>query len=140
MTYTDYLGNPIAVGDKIVYPTQVGSSAANMNLAEVVEILDLIPKSPGDLSDSSAYLQLDLKKAYPPDRKITTKFIPDDPQPADGNKWYLTGEHRRDDSKAYILRIKKLRESYSSAWLQQDRIVMLKNVDRVIVVTGMVNN
>lgn len=140
MTYTDYLGNPIAVGDKIVYPTQVGSSAANMNLAEVVEILDLIPNNPSDPDDASAQLATDARKAYSPRRLIATKFIPDDPQPANAGKWYRTGTFVRDDSKAYVLRIKKLRDAYSSQRIQENRINMLKNVDRVIVVTGMVNN
>lgn len=140
MTYTDYLGNPITVGDTIAYPTCSGSSSAWINLGYVAEILDLIPHNPSDLEDCTAYLQDDLKKAHPPRRLIATRFIPDDPQPPTASKWYRKGINERDDSKAYVLRIRKLRDDLGSAWNQQDRLVMLKNVDRVIVVTGMVNN
>lgn len=140
MTYTDYLGNPIAVGDTIVYPTCSGSTAADLNLGQVTEILDLIPKNPSDPKDTKAYLQADLKKQYQPNRWIATRFIPDDPQPTDSNKWYRKGTSVRDDSKAYVLRVRKLRSGYNSQYIEQDRASMVKNVDRVVVVTGRVNN
>ena len=140
MTYTDYLGNPIAVGDIIAYPTCTGSSSADMNLAVVTEILDLIPNYPNDLTKNTAYLQSDLKKQPPPRRHITNRFIPDDPQPANGSKWFLQGTYERDDSKAYVLRVRKLRDGYANRYRQQDRAVILKNVERAIVVTDRAGN
>lgn len=140
MTYTDFLGNPIAVGDMIVYPACSGSTAADLNLGQVTEILDLIPKNPSDPNDTKAYLQIDLNKQNPPSRRICTRFIPDDPQPADAHRWYRKGTSERDDSKAYVLRVRKIRSGYTSEYIEQDRASMVKNVDRVVVVTGRVNN
>lgn len=140
MIYTDFIGNPIAVGDTIVYPTCSGSSSAEMNMAVVEEILDLTPHRPQDLSKFSAYLQSDLRKAHPPQRTIATRFIADDPQPAGQSRWFRAGKYERDDSKAYALRVRKTRDGYKKSWSPQDRLVMLKNVERVVVVTGMVNN
>jgi hypothetical protein len=44
--FTDSLGNPINVGDRIVYPTQQGSSSARMSYAYVDRLIALV-EAPG---------------------------------------------------------------------------------------------
>lgn len=128
ITFTDYLGRPIEPGDIIVYPTAVGSSSADLNMARI-EVVDPLVPSPtghGHCYESMAHKQ------------HATRALP--------IKWTKKdGEHVRevDHSKAYGLKVKKLKQGSStfgeSSYENADRLFNLRNVDRVVVVTSLVN-
>lgn len=128
--YTDYLGNPINVGDVIVYPIKSGSSAADLNTAIIVAIDDLIPVNPQDPTSSRAYAIKDRRKADPAARHIPMR-------------WTYTinapyGDAVRDDSKAYMLTVQRIREGASGHVVANpQRKVTLTNVDRVVVVSSL---
>lgn len=139
--YTDYLGQPVHVGDLITYPTCSGSSAANLNLGVILEIDDIIPDDPNDLKNFHGSLHKDRNKAYPPRRRITGRWqkVPGSPLP--GGQDAL-----RDDSKAYQLVVRRLREGYGGwrIWTRAKaderlRKVTVKNVDRIVVVSRLAN-
>lgn len=114
--YTDYLGNPVSVGDTIVYPVQQGSSAANLSMGEVLAIDDIIPRDPSDPYCCVGYLHRDLNKQYPPRRDIAGRWDRDE-------RRFL-----RLDDKAYMLQVRRLDSD-------GNKKVHIKNVDRVVVVT-----
>jgi hypothetical protein len=116
--YTDYLGNPVSVGDTIIYPVQQGSSAANLAAGEVIAIEDIIPRDPSDPYCTEGHLHRDRNQQYPPMRRIAGVW--DDRQL----------KMRRRDDKAYMLKVRRDPE-----WQGGNKQVTLKNVDRVVVVT-----
>jgi hypothetical protein len=118
LVYTDYLGNSVAVGDTIVYPKCSGSSSADLNMAVIAEILPIIPRDPSDPACRSGYLWSDRKLRYPPYRAIL----------------------RGDLSKAYILKVKRTRDGSGNYKIWTDRLVTLSNVDRIVVVTSVIDN
>lgn len=129
--YTDYLGNPINVGDVIVYPIKSGSSAADLNTALVIAIDDLIPVNPHDPTSTRAYARKDRAKADPPSRSIPKRWVY-------GKSTGSYGDAHRDDSKAYMLTIQRLREGASGHVVgHPQRKITLTNVDRVVVVSSL---
>lgn len=127
--YTDYLDNPISVGDIVVYPRQRGSSAADLNTAVVVAIDDIIPNNPSDPKDCSGQLHKDRRQKSPPYRTIISRLLQNGAH---------ANDYERDDSKAYMLSVKRIRDgSRSGTVYNPERITTLKNVDRVIVVTSL---
>lgn len=118
--YTDYLGNPVRVGDTIVYPVQQGSSAANLTMGEVIAIDDLIPEDPSNPYCCDGYLHRDRNQQYPPTRRIAGTWDRD-------QRKFL-----RDDSKAYMLKVRRDPKREGG-----NKQVTLKNVDRIVVVTGL---
>lgn len=129
MPYTDYLDNPIAKGDVIVYPTASGSSSAELNTARVVDVVPIYPVDPNDETCRRGFTQEDLDKGRDyGGRDIVGKWV----KRADLQSG--SGDYLRDDSKAYLLRVVKLNRS-KSIWIHSERTVLLKNVDRVVVVS-----
>jgi hypothetical protein len=137
MNYTDYLGNCIAVGDSIVYPTCSGSSAADLNQGVVTEIIPITPEDPADPKNRRGSIPGDAAKPYVR-RLIPGRWDPGAAHPM--NKiGRVYGDFVRDDSKAYMLRVRRTREgSTQSAIFDPNRVVSLKNVDRVVVITSLV--
>lgn len=140
--YTDYLGTPVHVGDVITYPICSGSSAADLNLGVVLAIDDLIPNKPGDPKDRSAYLHRDRNKQSPPRREIPGRWKVH--ARADMRTDLPSGgDFFRDDSKAYMLQIRRVWEGYAGwkLWRPEDalRKVSVKNVDRIVVVTDKID-
>jgi hypothetical protein len=134
MIYTDYLGNSIWKGDYIVYPTATGSSAADMNFAVVEDVVPITPEKPEDPTCRRGSIPGDERKAHPPYRTIPGKWV----KRPDLQNGY--GDFLRDDSKAYQLRVRKLRDHDSGRAISNpSRIITLKNVDRVVVVTRIAN-
>lgn len=132
MNYTDYLDNPIHVGDTITWPTCSGSSSADLNMGVVQEIREIIPNNPGDLTDRGGYLHEDRLKEHPPHRDIPGRWVK---APHLQNGY---GDYLRDDSKAYMLRVEKTRDGCDGRKVEKYKAVTLKNVDRVVVVTSLV--
>lgn len=116
--YTDYLGNSVHVGDTIVYPVQQGSSAANLSMGEILAIDDIIPRDPSDPHCCDGYLHRDRNQQYPPTRRIAGRW--------DRDERALV----RLDDKAYMLQVRRLDSD-------GNKKVHIKNVDRVVVVTGL---
>lgn len=117
--YTDYLGNPVHVGDTIVYPVQQGSSAANLTTGEIVAIDEIVPDEPWNPHCTTGQLHRDRNQQYPPTRSIAARWD------RDACKLY------RLDDKAYMLKVRR----HDSDGNKQ---VTLKNVDRVVVVSSLV--
>lgn len=129
---TDYLGNPVGIGDIFVYPTQTGSSAADMNMARVTAIDEIVGFDPNDPTARDGYLHCDRNQEYPPRRTVPAKWIPDP----------LTSGHTsivvRDDSKCYRIRAKRLRMTAEGYRIYNpDRTITIRNVDRIVVVSSL---
>lgn len=123
--FLDYLGQPIREGDIIVYPTAVGSSSADLNMARVEVIDPIVPDPSGH-----GYCYESMKNKA----KHATVSFPRSIEYHDGKRI----EHR-EPWRAYGLKIKKLYEGRSRfgkhSFDNADRLFTLRNVDRVVVVT-----
>lgn len=133
--YTDYVGNPIKVGDRVVYPVKSGSSAATMVLAKVVDIVDIHPEDPSDLENRGGYTDDDIKNGRYPrgrTRTIPARWLPN-PEHPNGP----VGIHQRADDKAYILKVQRLQDGWGR-WMRvkKDKITTVHNVTNVVVVEG----
>jgi hypothetical protein len=106
--FTDYLDNPVNEGDVFVYPVQVGSSSANMNMGRVVTIDPIVPspQHPGWFCYRSLQLTEHENVCMP-----------------------------EDESKAYRIHFKKLRDGTDE--VGYNRIFYIRNVDRVVVVNSL---
>lgn len=126
---TDFLGNEIHVGDIIAYPSQQGSSAAKMKLAEVVTI-DKIRDTGKD--GRAGFLESQRHKD--PGRRGYYD-IPSTWVPAPGP---FGLERVPDWSKAYVVKVKKIiTDGYDARHNQgHGRPVQIKNVDRIVIVTS----
>lgn len=139
MSFTDYLDNPISVGDLIIYPTAQGSSSADMNLARVIEV-DPLVKGQGESGRTDWHFASNLHKP-PSKRPYSGERYPTRYFPTPDDSWHT----EPDPAKAYRLIVKRIRDGQkslqrtNSAYDDPDRLVYLKNVDRVTVVTGLVN-
>lgn len=131
--FTDYLDNPIHVGDTITWPTCSGSSAADLNMGVVKEIREIIPYNPSDPADRLGYLHEDRLQEHPTARMIAGRWVT---APHLQNGY---GDYLRDDSKAYMLRVEKHRGGADGRTVEKNKMVTLKNVDRVVVVTSLVS-
>lgn len=119
--YTDYFGNPVRVGDTIIYPIQRHSTAADLSMGEVIAIDDIIPRDPSDPYCCDGYLYRDRDKQFPPERRIAGVWD------RDQRKWF------RCDDKAYILQVRRIGS-------EGNKKVYVKNVDRVVVVTELLSH
>jgi hypothetical protein len=122
-TFTDYLGNPIKPGDIIVYPTAVGSSSADMNMARV-EVVDPLVLSP----TGHGYCYQSMVNKQHATRQLPKKEV----RAEDGTRVWVDSPE-----KAYGLKIKKLKHGRLT-YEESDRLFNLRNVDRVVVVTSLV--
>jgi hypothetical protein len=128
MNFTDYLGNPVHVGDIIVYPYTVGSSSAALNTAVIESIDDIIPDNPSDPYCTTGRLHKDRSEKWPTPRNIVgSSYDPDAVHPGFPSR---TGRYRRNDAKAYMVKVKKSDTGKS---------VTLKNIDRIVVVSSLVH-
>jgi len=127
--YTDYVGNPIAAGDTICYGVKSGSSAVNMVLALVKEVVPIHPINPGNLDDSRGFTDDDLAKGkgdYEA-RQIPTRAVEKPGTPV--------VDRARDDSKAYLLKVNRLQDGWGG-WYRVDsnKVITVHNVTNVVVV------
>lgn len=120
--YTDYLGTPVKVGDTIVYPVASGSSSATLTTAVVEAIDDIVLDNPSDPTDRQGYLHKDRHDKWPTTRTVAGK--------------YIDGKYVRDDSKAYMLKVKRIADGGRP--VDSHRSVTIRNVDRIVVVTTLV--
>lgn len=133
--YTDYVGNPIKVGDRVVYPVKTGSSAANLVLARVVDIIDIHPENPSDLEHDLGFTDEDIRQGKTKSweaRKIASRWIA---KPGHPNG--PVGDRQRADDKAYILKVQRLQDGWGG-WMRvnTDKITTVHNVSNVVVVEG----
>lgn len=124
--YTDFLHNPVKVGDLIVYPTCSGSSSADMNLARVTDIIPVIPYHPEDPANRDGRTEYDWardeKGQYAPTRLIA-------------GRWDAESEKcLRDDCKSFLIKATRLRAGYASYRGDEPSDVRITNVERVVVV------
>jgi hypothetical protein len=141
--FLDMFGNPVNVGDTIVYPAAAGSSAAQMSVAEVSQIIPIVPKDPKNPECRVGHTQTGTKIDQT-DRVLFQRRVPGAPSETVtstyGNRTYSYEKfpHEYDPDRMYILRVKRVREG-SDDFEQQARTgVVLKNIDRIVVVTGLV--
>lgn len=112
--YTDMLGNPIAVGDVIVYPMQYRSTAATMHMAVVTHIYPVVP-----VHENAVVGWWPKDLARPEEARVPKPMVT---HVVDGKKVY-------DPSKAYLIHGHKYgTEDY----------MYLRNVDRCVVVTDLI--
>lgn len=121
---TDFLGNPINVGDTVLYPTTL-SSSIYMNVGRV-EVIDELVSTQHD----GIYVRHSERfKAHPVVFELSRHQVVD---PYTGQVEYV-----EDLTKAYTLKVKKLsqdgREVSSDA-----RSVNITAVERVVVITSLV--
>lgn len=127
--FLDYIGNPISPGDIIVYPTAVGSLSADMNMARVEVIDPIVPDPSGN--GRFCYDSMKFKPSH-----ATVPF------PTKLGARNSNGQYASVDApeRAYGLKVKKLYEGRwrygRSGYDNPDRMFTLRNVDRVVVVTG----
>lgn len=136
MTYTDYVGNPIAAGDFICYGVKSGSSAVNMVLAKVHEVVPIHPIEPNNPDNTKGFTADDIAKgkADYAARRIASRWVRDGDKPV--------GLRVRDDSKAYLLKVKRLKDGWGDwyrGWgdrplVDSDKITTIHNVTNVVVV------
>jgi hypothetical protein len=127
MTFTDFVGNPIEDGDYVVYSVKRGSSGVEAVLAKVVEVVEIIPSNPNDAADRYGQTLADRKTNN--HRQIPGKWVTA-PHLQGGY-----GDYLRDDSKAYVLKVNRLKDSTSGLYVvDTDKIVTIHNVANCIVV------
>ncbi len=118
--YTDYLGNPVQVGDLVAYPMCTGSAAADTNLAVIEEIVPIHPLDPSDPNCRRGYTKADLLKCDCGDYVLPRTFKTHD--------------------KAYTVKVTRRRSGAYDHPIAGNLRVTLKNVDRMIVVSSLVKN
>jgi hypothetical protein len=126
--HTDFLDNAIKAGDVVIYPTAIGSSAADMNVA-IVDRLDPIVTGLARQWDGSYRTVTTLQSYLDADKKDPTTYkVPKKRVKRPGGGY----DYVEDESKAYILRVYKLDASWNNKL--SGKTTILKNVDRVTVV------
>lgn len=123
--HLDMLGNEVRVGDLIVYPTAQGSSSAQMNFADV-EAIDDIVKLPSGTWTLHCYRN----------RQHPTVYMPQGVHEQTGPT-YRDRKFIPDPDRSYVLRVLKLDNYY--AGYSKPKVTILKNIDRVTVVTGIIS-
>ena len=129
--FTDFLDNPISVGDIVTYPVASGSSSADMVIAYVVEIDPIVKGADGYWRFASMEAKSPSKRGYGCSYPRRTQ------RTGPGRYDY---EHVDDPSKAYRIRVKRIRDGQNSltpggSYDNAERVVTVHNVDRVTVVT-----
>lgn len=123
--FIDFLGNPINVGDVVVYPTASGSSSAQMNLALVDTIDPIVELGPNEFVHQSQ-----LKKKDPTLVSYPRKWV----SGPGGSRTKRVNAPER----AYRLAVKKLADADSvfgtAVYENPERRFYITNVDRVVVV------
>jgi hypothetical protein len=136
--FTDFLNNPINVGDVIVYPQSQGSSSAHIQTGRVVHIDEMVK----DLANGEVYLYSKRNKrdAYSHLRWPTFSVLNphyDDSKDFDWTtnpKWVNVD----DNAKAYQLKVQKIKFSREEGrWVDEGKPVTIKNVDRCTVITAL---
>lgn len=129
--FTDYLGNPIAVGDIIIYPTAAGSSSADMNVAVVKEIDPIVE----ELGRPGSYCYESMR--HKPGHATVSFPMKTVPNPEEGGqpRTILVPAPER----AYGLKVRKLKDGTRDfgaySYENPERLFTIRNVDRVTVVT-----
>lgn len=140
--YLDLLDNPVAVGDIIAYPAASGSSAAQMHQAVITELIPIYPNAPG-LFRGRTRTGTKLDNI---DRPLFSRHT--DAYTETTRRDYQTGidkivrnyEREPDPARAYILRVKRYDQSSLPNHYQKPRPgVIVRNVDRIIVITSLVS-
>lgn len=129
--YTDYVGNPIAAGDHVCYGVKSGSSAVSMTLARVKEVVPIHPLDPSDPHNCKGHTDADIAKGKDEwDARYIASRAEKDPSTG-GRTW----NHLRDDSKAYILKVQRLRDGFGG-WMivDTDKVTTIHNITNVVVV------
>lgn len=133
--FTDYLNNPIAVGDVIIYPQSQGSSSAHIQAGRVIAIDEIIKDSiNGDVYLHSKRHQRGSYSGL----RYPTFTVPDpsydvrQPYGKNNRPW----KQEDDPSKAYQLKIQKIkRDLQTGDWKEEGKPVTIRNVDRATVIT-----
>lgn len=133
--YTDFLDNPIAVGDTIIYPIASGSSAASTERTIVTEIIALIPDPLSPVVKPHDFIREDQIHGPTRTRYYVRGMFVDMHGNACGSRdpgatWQPLAD------KAFVLRCRK---EYKD-WRGKDivRNHFLKNTHNVVVVTSLV--
>lgn len=107
MTYTDYFNQPVAVGDRVVYPIAPGSSGARMQEGVIDAIIPLIPHRDGN----------GLMREDQQNRKDPTKIRASLP-----------------DEKKYVLRLMVKSDQYikGQGYIPTNRRISVTNVKNIV--------
>lgn len=127
--FTDYLGQPLAVGDIVVYPVSRGSSC-DLAMGRIEVMDEIIPDNPHDPLCWTGILYKDRLRLDAPKRGIPVRY-----EAAHGRS---LGHYVRDDSKAYIASVRPLRQDARNVYVVHDRAVRILKVDRFVKVTSIV--
>ena len=137
MTYTDYLGQPINVGDTVLVPIASSRSSAAMTKNLVVEIIPLVNKNnAGGTSwvHGSHVRQDQLHTGSPAGYFVPSAFLDSKGRKADRND--PNGRYVYDESKAYVMRCLRTETNYSGD--EVERKCFVKNTMNAVVITTLV--
>jgi hypothetical protein len=132
--FTDFLDNPINVGDTIIIPFHRGSSSVGLNIAVVENIDELIPFEPANPEHLYGYLD---KQRNRPINERTRHEIHSD--------WLETAEEmetiRKFNPNARWTRVRDMAKAYQLDVRHPGakKTNRIKRVDRVVVVTSLVS-
>lgn len=125
--FTDYLGQEVHEDDIVVYPSAQGSSAAYLNMGRILEIDPIVRVRDGFAYQSVAH-KPSHNRGYV---RFPRKWMRDSTRTP--SSWT-----EDDPSKAYRVKIERLRDDGYVLPPEQRRKATLTNVDRLVVVTALV--
>lgn len=141
--FLDMLGNPINVGDTVVYPAAAGSSAAQLHTAVVTEIVPISPKDPLDPSCAFGYTStgtgIDSTRRSLVRRQVPGTDVIETAHTGITGYAYTSRRYQfeYDPDRLFLLRVRRVKKGLSDPAGKERPGVMLKNIDRVVVVTSL---
>jgi hypothetical protein len=128
--FTDFLNNPVNVGDVVIYPQSQGSSSAHIQTGRIVAMDEIIKASNGDVFLHSKRH----KRGEYTGLRYPTKTVPAVPDPQTWQDY----DQVDDPTKAYHAKVQKIaKDVRTGGWKEDGKPVTIRNVDRLTVVTSL---
>jgi hypothetical protein len=144
MQFIDFLGNPVSEGDIYIHPVASGSSSAHLNVGRIEKIIPIVRVMRGTTGREVWTLEEYKHRQDPTEYRPHGKYI----VPPGGD--YRDRKFVPDMARAYVVRARRLESKFIGDDYKTDRRwgyrwtggkpSIIKNVDRLVVVTNLVTD